>query len=96
MALSKVEDARAFSDEALAEEILTAKRKLFQLRLERATGRLEKTHEFKHTKRWIAQLLTVERERELNEEEDSVAEETSPVAATEESAPEEESVTEEE
>ncbi|MEM9538984.1 MAG: 50S ribosomal protein L29 [Cyanobacteria bacterium P01_E01_bin.42] len=90
MALSKVEDARALTDEALAEEILTAKRKLFQLRLERATGRLEKTHEFKHTKRWIAQLLTVERERELNEEEEPATEETSPAAETAKPATEEE------
>ena len=95
MALSKVEDARALTDEALAEEILTAKRKLFQLRLERATGRLEKTHEFKHTKRWIAQLLTIERERELNEEEDSVTEETPPTLETQLSETEE-PVTEEE
>jgi large subunit ribosomal protein L29 len=76
MALSKVADAREFSDEALAAEILTAKRKLFQLRLEKATGRLETTHNFKHTRRWIAQLLTVERERELAAEEESVSEET--------------------
>ncbi|MBP0018353.1 MAG: 50S ribosomal protein L29 [Cyanobacteria bacterium SBLK] len=95
MALSKVEDARALTDEALAEEILTAKRKLFQLRLERATGRLEKTHEFKHTKRWIAQLLTIERERELNEGKNSGVEEAPPAAKTE-PAETEESVTEEE
>ncbi len=78
MALPNVKDARELSDEALADEILAAKRKLFQLRLEKATGRLEKTHEFKHTRRWIAQLLTVERERELSQEdEESVSEETS-------------------
>jgi len=65
MALSKIEEARAFSDEALNEEILASKRKLFELRLQQATRRLEKPHEFKHTRHRLAQLLTVERERQL-------------------------------
>lgn len=63
MALPKVEDARKLSDQEITAAIVEAKRKLFQLRLEQATGRLQKNHEFKHTKRWIAQLLTVETER---------------------------------
>ncbi|MGL4879982.1 MAG: 50S ribosomal protein L29 [Waterburya sp.] len=65
MALPKIEDARKLSDEELAEEILGVKRELFQLRLEQATRRLEKPHLFKHTKHRLAQLLTVEREREI-------------------------------
>ncbi|MDJ0589197.1 MAG: 50S ribosomal protein L29 [Pleurocapsa sp. MO_226.B13] len=65
MALPKVEDARKLSDEELAEEILAVKRELFQLRLEQATRRLEKPHLFKHAKHRLAQLLTVEREREI-------------------------------
>jgi large subunit ribosomal protein L29 len=63
MAFKKIEEARNLSDEELATEITSAKQKLFQLRLERTTGRLDKPHEFKHTKRWIAQLLTVQTER---------------------------------
>ena len=65
MALPKVADARKLSDEELAAEILTVKRELFQLRLEQATRRLEKPHLFKHAKHKLAQLLTVEREREI-------------------------------
>ena len=65
MALPKVEDARKLSDEELAAEILAVKRELFQLRLEQATRRLEKPHLFKHAKHRLAQLLTVEREREI-------------------------------
>ena len=65
MALPKIEEARSLSDEELADEILAAKRKLFELRLQQATGRLEKPHEFKHTRHRIAQLMTVERERQL-------------------------------
>ena len=66
MALPKIEDARSLSDEDLAAEILTVKRELFQLRFEQATRRLEKPHLFKHTKHRLSQLLTVERERQLN------------------------------
>lgn len=65
MALPKIADARKLSDEELAAEILTVKRELFQLRLEQATRRLEKPHLFKHAKHKLAQLLTVEREREI-------------------------------
>ena len=65
MALPKIEDARKLGEEELAEEILAIKRELFQLRLEQATRRVEKPHLFKHTKHRLAQLLTVEREREI-------------------------------
>ncbi|MEA5532720.1 50S ribosomal protein L29 [Crocosphaera sp. XPORK-15E] len=65
MALPKIAEARKLSDQELAEEILAAKRKLFDLRFQQATRRLEKTHEFKHTRHRMAQLLTVERERQL-------------------------------
>lgn len=66
MALPKIADARSLSDEDLAAEILTVKRELFQLRFEQATRRLENPHLFKHTKHRLSQLLTVERERQLD------------------------------
>lgn len=65
MPLPKIEDARKLNDEELAEEILAVKRQLFELRLKKATSNLEKTHQFKHTRHRLAQLLTVEREREI-------------------------------
>lgn len=65
MAFPKIEDARSLNDEELASEILEAKKKLLELRLLKATGRLEKTHEFKHTRHRVAQLITVEKERQL-------------------------------
>ncbi len=67
MALPKIEDARKLSDEELAEEIVAVKRKLFELRFQQATRRLEKPHEFKHSKHRLGQLLTVERERQLEQ-----------------------------
>ncbi len=64
MALPKIEDVRTLSDADLAEKIAEAKRELFDLRFQRATRQLEKPHLFKHTKHRLAQLLTVERERQ--------------------------------
>ena len=65
MSLPKIEEVRNLSDQELAAEVLAVKRELFQLRLEQATRRLEKPHLFKHTKHRLSQLLTVERERQL-------------------------------
>lgn len=64
MALPKIAEVRAMSDQEITDAILAAKRKLFELRLQQATNRPVKTHEFKHTRHRIAQLLTVERERQ--------------------------------
>lgn len=64
MAFKKIAEARELSDEQIVTEITEAKQRLFQLRLQQTTGRLEKPHEFKHTKRWVAQLKTVQTERE--------------------------------
>ncbi|MBE9115789.1 50S ribosomal protein L29 [Lusitaniella coriacea LEGE 07157] len=72
MALPKIEEARNLSDEALADAIVAAKRQLFELRLQKATRQMEKTHEFKHTRHKIAQLLTVERERQRAAEQSEV------------------------
>jgi large subunit ribosomal protein L29 len=65
MPLPKIQDARSLSDQELADAIVAAKRELFQLRMQQATRRLEKPHQFKHVRHRIAQLLTVERERQL-------------------------------
>jgi large subunit ribosomal protein L29 len=64
MALSKIEEARKSSDKELDDEIVALKRQLFELRLQQATHRLEKPHQFKHLKHRLAQLLTVETERQ--------------------------------
>jgi large subunit ribosomal protein L29 len=63
MAFPKIADARELTDEQLSEEIFTVKKRLFQLRLQKATRQLEKPHEFRHARHRLAQLLTVESER---------------------------------
>jgi large subunit ribosomal protein L29 len=67
MPLPKIADARALSDEELSQEIVNAKRELFNLRFKQGTRQEDqaKPHEFKHLKHRISQLLTVEREREI-------------------------------
>ncbi len=65
MALPKIQDARKLSDQELTDEILAAKRELFQLRMQKATRRLEKTHQFKHLRHKIGQMMTVLGERKL-------------------------------
>ena len=64
MALSKMSDIRALSDQQVADDIVAVKRELFELRLQQATNRLEKTHQFKHARHKLAQLMTVESERQ--------------------------------
>lgn len=65
MPLPKIEDARKLNDQELSDEITAVKKQLFELRLQQATGRLEKTHEFKHNRHRLAQLMTIERQRQL-------------------------------
>ncbi|HHP7243809.1 MAG TPA: 50S ribosomal protein L29 [Elainellaceae cyanobacterium] len=65
MSLSKIESIRGFSDEEILEEIVAVKKQLFDLRFQKATRQLEQTHQFKHARHRLAQLMTVERERQM-------------------------------
>ena len=64
MAFTNVEELNKLADDVLATEILEAKKKLFELRLQRATRQSFKSHSFKHLKRKVAQLLTIESSRQ--------------------------------
>jgi large subunit ribosomal protein L29 len=66
MALPKVDECRSLSDQELLDAIVETKRELFQLRFQKATRQLDKeVHQFKHARHRLAQLMTVQREREL-------------------------------
>lgn len=72
MALAKIAEFREMSDEDLATAIADTKRELFDLRFQKATRQLETGfHQFKHNRRKLAQLLTIERERQLAAEKDA-------------------------
>lgn len=64
MPLPKISEARELTDEKLSDEIVAVKKALFQLRLQKATRQLEKPHQFRHARHRLAQLLTVEGERQ--------------------------------
>ncbi len=73
MAFPKISDVRDLSDQELDEQIAVTKKQLFDLRFQKATRQLEKSHQFGHARHRLAQLMTVERERQLTAKTMSVA-----------------------
>jgi large subunit ribosomal protein L29 len=62
----KGEELRDLSEIDLREHLSTARRELFGLRFQHATGELDNTAGLKHAKREIARTLTVARERGID------------------------------
>ncbi|GAA2526258.1 50S ribosomal protein L29 [Rarobacter incanus] len=58
-------DLDGFTDEKLVAELDNAKKELFNLRFQSATGQLEDHGRIKAVKRDIARIYTILREREL-------------------------------
>jgi large subunit ribosomal protein L29 len=61
-------DVRDLSDRELAEHVATARRELFGLRFQHATGELDNTAGLRRAKREVARALTVARQREIDVE----------------------------
>ena len=59
----KAADIRELTDDDLRDQIKTARRELFGLRFQHATGELENTAGLRHAKRDLARALTVARQR---------------------------------
>ena len=59
----RASDLRDMGDLALVDHIATARRDLFGLRMQHATGELENTAGLRHRKRDLARALTVARQR---------------------------------
>ncbi len=77
MALSKASELRALSDAEITTEIAKIKRDLFDLRFKKATRQMETGfHEFRHTRRKLAQLMTIERERQIAAKQQTTASQT--------------------
>ncbi len=66
MAFPKMSEIQDFDDTRLSAEILAVKKELFQLRFRQATRQPVKTHEFRHARHKLAQLLTLEHQRRHN------------------------------
>jgi large subunit ribosomal protein L29 len=65
MPLPKVDEIRDLSDQELSDQITVVKKELFQLRFQKATRQMDKPHQFKHKRHRLAQLMTIERQRQL-------------------------------
>lgn len=63
MSFQSFSELKDLDDVKLSQEIVDAKKSLFDMRLKKATRQTFKPHLFKHTKRKIAQLMTIERQR---------------------------------
>jgi large subunit ribosomal protein L29 len=59
------QDLRDLDDRELADRIKTARRELFGLRFQNATGELENTAGIRAGRRALARALTIEHERQL-------------------------------
>ena len=66
MSFQSFSELKDLDDVKLSDEIVDAKKSLFDMRLKKATRQTFKPHLFKHTKRKIAQLMTIERQRKEN------------------------------
>ena len=64
----KAPELRDLSDTELREQLRTARRELFGLRFQHATGELENTAGLKNAKRDLARALTVARQRGIDHE----------------------------
>ncbi len=62
---TKTADIRKLSDPALRKELDEAHRRLFSLRLQKATLQLTNHREMPRMRRQVARLLTIQRERAL-------------------------------
>ena len=59
-------DLRDMDDVTLVDQIRTARRDLFGLRMQAATGELDNTARLRHAKRELARALTVARQRDID------------------------------
>ncbi len=64
----KANELRKMTNEELNEKLYELKKKLMELRFKNSIGSLERPSEIKETKRTIARILTILRERELQKE----------------------------
>ncbi len=60
-----IREIRKLSDEALANEYEDQKEAMFNLRFQKAAGQLEDTNAMRRTRRHIARVLMVMRERQI-------------------------------
>ena len=63
----KASEAHKMGDDELVEELDRLRQRLFELRSQSVTEKLENPRQLRHLRRDIARLLTVQRQRQLKE-----------------------------
>ena len=66
---SKIADVLAMSDDEIVDRLAEARRELYNLRFQLATGQLDNTARMGQVRKDIARMLTVLRDREITEAE---------------------------
>ena len=65
----KAQEVHKFSDEEVSVEIVRLRKRMFELRTQKVTDKIEDTSQFKKTRRDIARLMTEQRSREISKSE---------------------------
>jgi large subunit ribosomal protein L29 len=65
----KAKEVHNFNDEEVAVEIERLRKRMFELRTQKVTDKIEDTSQFKKTRRDIARLITEQRSREISKSE---------------------------
>jgi large subunit ribosomal protein L29 len=60
----KIEDVRGLTPDQLTEQLVSLKKEQFNLRFQRATGQVEKTHRVDEVRKDIARIKTVLRTKQ--------------------------------
>jgi large subunit ribosomal protein L29 len=60
----KIDDVRGMTPDQLSEQLISLKKEQFNLRFQRATGQLEKTHRVDEVRKDIARIKTVLRTKQ--------------------------------
>lgn len=68
MSRVKMDTLRALSLQEVRSKVSSLQKELFDLRQKKVTGQLEKPHQFKAARRQIAQLNTIKREKENDQQ----------------------------
>ena len=59
----RIDEVRGMTPDQLADELLSLKKEQFNLRFQKATGQLEKTHRVNEVRKDIARIKTTLREK---------------------------------
>jgi len=65
----KANEVHKFNDEEVSLEIDRLRKRMYELRTQKVTDKIEDTSQFKKTRRDIARLLTEQRSREISKSE---------------------------